>query len=172
MTTQNTAAVVLNAAELPLESFADSTFGTVKWNTLFTADRTQTAQMTCGLAHFAPGESLELHRHAQAEVYFGVTGTGRVIVDGVEHMLAPGVAIYIPGGAVHGAFADAEAMSFFYVFPTDSFAEIEYQLPVAFEPLEPVAAANIDNAPHPELEIIGEQFDILDQTAVTDMQVQ
>jgi quercetin dioxygenase-like cupin family protein len=118
---------VLAANDLPIERFADPSYGTVSWQTLFTADRTPTRDLTCGLAHLATGDCLALHRHAQAEIYFGVSGTARVMIDGTAHAIGPGVAVFIPGGAVHGIFADTEAAQFFYAFATDSFADVEYQ---------------------------------------------
>ena len=76
------APVVVDPSDLPLESFSDPSFGTVHWRTLFSGDRTATASMTCGLATLDPGGHLALHRHAPPEVYFGVSGTARIVVDG------------------------------------------------------------------------------------------
>jgi quercetin dioxygenase-like cupin family protein len=119
---------VIAAVSCPLDSFADRAFGTVTWQTLFSAGMTPTASMTCGIAHFEPGQTLELHCHAPHEIYFGLTGRLRVMVDGVAHVLEAGTAIFIPGDTVHGVFADEGPGSFFYVFPRDSFDEVAYHL--------------------------------------------
>ena len=74
----------------------------------------------------AAGETFALHSHPQPEVYFGLEGKGDVLIDGVPHQLAPGVALYIPGGAVHGVPLAAGPLRWFYTFAADSFADIEY----------------------------------------------
>jgi len=148
------APVVVDPSDLPLESFSDPSFGTVHWRTLFSGDRTATASMTCGLATLDPGGHLALHRHAPPEVYFGVSGTARIVVDGASHVLRPGTAVYIPGNAVHGIFADDGPASFFYVFARDSFAEVEYNfLPEAAPDVARAIAVSHDHPPvHPALD--------------------
>ncbi|PRY26818.1 dimethylsulfoniopropionate lyase DddW [Aliiruegeria haliotis] len=123
---RQTSTVVVHTPELPLEQFQDPTFGSVKWRTLFTADRTCTDHMTCGVAYLNAGDSLNLHRHEQAEVYFGLFGRVRVMVDDLAYDLLPGTAIFIPGLAVHGAFAQDEPASFFYTFATGCFSDVRY----------------------------------------------
>ena len=44
----------------------------------------------------------------------------------MPHRLAPGVALYIPGGAVHGVPLATGTLEWFYTFAADSFAEIPY----------------------------------------------
>jgi quercetin dioxygenase-like cupin family protein len=125
--TRTVEACTCAASDQPIERFSDTAFGTVTWQTLFTGDRTPTDALTCGLAHLEVGDYLALHRHVQPEIYFGVSGTARVMIDGVAHVIAAGVAVFIPGGAVHGIFADTEATQFFYAFACDTFGEVEYQ---------------------------------------------
>ncbi len=120
--------IVLRTPDLPLEHFQDSVFGTVRWRTLFSADRTQTSDLTCGVAYLEPGDSLNLHRHDPAEVYFGLSGKACVIVDGVPNDLTPGVAVFVPAGAVHGVFAYDDSVSFFYTFAVSSFADVNYEI--------------------------------------------
>lgn len=126
--------LTMAAHDLPMERFTDPVYGEVSWQTLICADRTPTRALTCGLAHLEPGQCLALHTHAPEEVYFGVSGRATVYIDGVGHDLAPGVAVYIPGHALHGVFAGDEAASFFYVFPRDSFAEVDYNFLPAAQP--------------------------------------
>jgi hypothetical protein len=49
------------------------------------------------------------------------------MIEGVAHPLAPGVALYIPGGAVHGVPLAAGPLKWFYTFAADSFADIRYR---------------------------------------------
>lgn len=119
--------VVANADHAPLEGGEDPAFGTLRWRTLFSADRTATSGMTMGVAEFGPGGTLLPHRHGPAEIYYGLSGRGTVTVDGVAHDLTPGVALFIPAEAEHGTVAGDAGLRFLYVFPRDSFAEVEYR---------------------------------------------
>ena len=49
-----------------------------------------------------------------------------VLIDGTPHRLAPGVALYIPGGTVHGVPQATEPLRWFYTFAADSFDDIRY----------------------------------------------
>jgi mannose-6-phosphate isomerase len=49
-----------------------------------------------------PGQRLSYQRHARrAEHWFVLSGEGVVTLDGVEHRVAPGIAIDVPMGAAH-----------------------------------------------------------------------
>ncbi|WP_246525658.1 cupin domain-containing protein [Thalassovita aquimarina] len=119
--------VLVDAASQMLEGGTDPAFGTVRWRTLFCADRTPTSQFVLGLAEFDAGGTLLPHRHAPAEFYFGLTGTGVVTIDGVAHRIAPGIALFIPGDVEHGVCAGEEGLQFLYGFPRDRFGEVEYR---------------------------------------------
>jgi quercetin dioxygenase-like cupin family protein len=122
-------AVRVDAATLPDERWDDQGRGTIRFRTLVSAPKTDTTGLVCGVAMLAPGETFLLHSHPQAEVYFGLEGSGDVLIDGIPHRLAPGVALYIPGGAVHGVPLAAAPLTWFYTFAADSFAEIPYTFP-------------------------------------------
>lgn len=119
--------VVANADHAPLEGGEDPAFGTVRWRTLFCADRTATAGMVMGIAEFGSFGTLLPHRHGPAEMYFGLGGAGIVTIDGTAHEIAPNVALFIPADAEHGTVAGAEGLRFLYVFPRDRFSEVEYR---------------------------------------------
>lgn len=146
--------VFVDPADLPVERFADSSFGTVHWRTVFCGDRTPTEAMTCGLASLETGDYLALHRHAPPEIYFGVSGTARVVIDGVSHVLRPGTAVFIPGNAVHGIFAEDGPASFFYVFATDRFSEVEYNIlpDIAPDAAQAMAVSDAAEPVHPLLD--------------------
>lgn len=117
----------VDSAILPLEGGTDPAFGKVRWKTLFSSDVTQTSDMVLGIAQFDAGDTLEPHRHAPSEFYFGLAGSGEVTIDGVVHPISAGVALFIPSNAEHGTVAGPEGLSFAYGFPRASFAEVEYQ---------------------------------------------
>ena len=116
-----------DSATLPLETWDDPAKGTLHWQTLFSKGTTDTDSLTCGIAIIHPGEHFALHRHAHAEVYFGLEGTGTVMIDGQPHTLSPGTALFIPGNAEHGVPSVNEPLRWFYTFAADSFAEITYR---------------------------------------------
>lgn len=50
-----------------------------------------------------PGEVVRAHRHDVEEAYYVTQGTGIMVLEGHPTIdLAPGVAVHIPSGAVHG----------------------------------------------------------------------
>ncbi|MGR6964106.1 cupin domain-containing protein [Geodermatophilus sp. URMC 61] len=76
---------VRHSDEAEPEVWDDPVRGDVSFRVLFSADRTPTSALHTGLAELAPGGRLGLHRHARAEVYHVVEGSGVVVLDGVEH---------------------------------------------------------------------------------------
>ncbi len=66
-----------------------------------------------------------MHRHAHAEVYFALAGVARVTVDGKDHELDEGQAIFIPGNIEHAVHAEAVARLFF-AFAVDRCQEVRY----------------------------------------------
>lgn len=107
----------------------DQSRGTIRFRTLISAPETATDSLVCGVAMMAAGETFALHSHEQAEVYFGLEGEGEVMIDGQHHTLAPGVALFIPGGAIHGIPLATSPLKWFYTFAADSFADIKYRFP-------------------------------------------
>lgn len=122
-----TLAVAANARGAPLEGGGDPAFGTVRWRSLFSDDRTPTRGMVPGIAEFAPFGTLLPHRHGHEKICFGLSGGGVVTIDGVPHPLGPEVALYVPEDAEHGTVAGPGGLRFLYVFPRDSFADVEYR---------------------------------------------
>lgn len=119
----------VDASTLQDERWQDQTRGTIRFRTLISAPETPTDSLVCGVAMMAAGETFALHSHPQAEVYFGLEGEGEVTIDGQHHRLAPGVALFIPGGAIHGIPRASSPLKWFYTFAADSFADIRYSFP-------------------------------------------
>ena len=104
----------------------------LRWQTLISADRTPTSQITQGIAELlpAPFDPLLVHHHAQAETYYVLSGEGVLWIAGEEYPLAPGVAAFIPGGAHHATRATgAEPLRVLYTFAADSFGDVRYVFP-------------------------------------------
>jgi quercetin dioxygenase-like cupin family protein len=123
---------VIHQEDCAFEGSKEITSGSVRWRTLISGDRTPTESLTIGVAELGPGRSKDFrpHTHAQAEAYYILSGEGTVFVSGTEHPVRPGSAVFIPGGAEHGAInTGAQLLRLLYVFPSDSFADIQYEFP-------------------------------------------
>lgn len=117
----------IEASDVPLEGGDDPAFGTVRWRTLFCADRMPTQDMVMGIAEFPPFGTLLPHRHSPSEVYFGLEGSAVVTVDGLVQVMGPGTALFIPADAEHGTVAGAQGFRMLYVFPRDRFSDVTYR---------------------------------------------
>ena len=120
--------IVLREHDAAPEFWNDGAKGVLSFRTLFSAGTTETRSLTAGVADLESGHWLGLHRHTPAEVYYVVAGDGIVSLDGVEHSVSAGTAVFIPGNAEHGIRNTGPApLRFFYAFAVDSFDDIEYQ---------------------------------------------
>ena len=115
-----------NVDELPVEGGTHPVVGNVTWKTLICADRTPSSGMLLGIAEFPAHGVLNPHRHEPAEFYFCTIGYGVVTVEGVEHPIRPGTAIYVPGNAEHGVKAGPDGMTFVYGFSENAFSDVAY----------------------------------------------
>ena len=114
------------------EASTEAWEGIVSWRTLISADRTPTDTLTMGSAEIAAGasEAGALHRHAAAEIYYVISGAGQVHIDGVDHPVTAGSAVYIPGGVWHFMRNTGDAvLKLLYVFAVDSFTDVVYEFP-------------------------------------------
>ena len=101
--------------------------GFVYWKTLISKGVTPSENLTLGVARLPPGGALHEHRHTQEEVYLVLEGSGLVTVAGAETAVEAGSAVFIPGDAPHSCEnTGASDLRVAYVFPADSFEEVEY----------------------------------------------
>lgn len=121
--------VVVHESQCEEERWEPPAPGTVRWRTLLSADRTPTSALTVGVAEIAPGgeDRLRLHRHGPPEIYYVVAGEGRVSIDGAEHEVRAGSAVFVPGDAWHAVRnTGSQPLRLLYTFPVDAFADVEY----------------------------------------------
>lgn len=111
---------------LPVEGGTDPAYGDVTWRTLISADRTPSTGFLLGVAEFPAQGVLHLHRHLPPEFYLCTAGSGIVTIDGVEHEVTIGSAVFIPGNAEHGVIAGENGLTFAYGFAQNAFSDIEY----------------------------------------------
>jgi quercetin dioxygenase-like cupin family protein len=117
----------VDTSALTDERWEDPARGTIRFRTLVSAPGTDSDAIVCGVAMLDAGDTFPLHSHPQPEVYFGLSGAGEVLIDGQPYALSPGIALYIPGGAVHGVPLAKAPMTWFYTFAADSFSDIDYR---------------------------------------------
>ena len=131
--------VIIHQSDLEWESWPEADRakrGLVHWKTLLSRDKTESYDLTVGIARLTPGQKLARHRHAQAEMYYMLKGVGVMHVAGTDYAVEGGTIIFIPGDAVHGISnsGDADAdVEWLYAFPTDSFSEVIYDFDVGTE---------------------------------------
>jgi mannose-6-phosphate isomerase-like protein (cupin superfamily) len=109
----------------PAEKLAER--GNSSWRTVISAGRTPSNALTFGVARLPPGGVLQAHRHAQAEVYFVLGGSGVVTVDGDRHVVGVGDAVFLPGGAMHSVVSTGGIdLRVAYILAADSFDDVVY----------------------------------------------
>ena len=121
---------IVSMSDLDWEAMGEDPYrgAETRWKLIFSSDRTPTDSISIGMAEIAPGGTLDLHRHAPAEVYHVLKGNGFVEIDGVRHELAPGISVFIPGNAWHAATNPGPAsLRFLFIFPTNSLEDVGYQ---------------------------------------------
>lgn len=108
-------------------SFAEKERGNATWHTLLSSPGTASTSITAGIATCPRYGTLALHRHEQPEVYFILSGSGEVEIDGERHFVSRNNLVWIPGDAEHGVFCGDNELSWLYLFPEDSFDNIVYR---------------------------------------------
>jgi quercetin dioxygenase-like cupin family protein len=119
----------VDASVVPEKRWTDPAGSSIRYRTLISAPATDTTAIVFGVAMMSEGDTFALHSHPDPEVYFGLEGSGEVMIDGVPHHLGPGVALYIPGGAVHGVPVAKGPLKWAYTFAADGFDDIQYSFP-------------------------------------------
>ena len=140
---------VRDNSQVEPEVWEDPVHGDVSFRVLFSAARTPCSSMpvdaprgrsvdqrlgferrsssSVGVAS-APGGWLGRHRHTQPEVYHVIEGSGVVLLEGEEHPVAAGSAVFIPGDAEPGIRnTGGGPLRFLYAFATDSIEDVDYR---------------------------------------------
>ena len=74
--------------------------------------------LSAGLFWLAPGQETEADIHPGAEeIYYVVSGCGRLVMDGEEFTVEKGMTVFIPAGVEHQSFNESdEELCYFYAF--------------------------------------------------------
>lgn len=126
--------VVSQEADLEWETWDEDEIperGLVFWKTLISKGVTRSEGLTLGVARLPPDGVLREHRHSQEEVYLVLEGSGLVRVGPEKVSVEAGSAVFIPGDVVHSCEnTGVTDLRVAYVFPADSFDEVEYDFDV------------------------------------------
>jgi quercetin dioxygenase-like cupin family protein len=116
-----------------LKSVSDQEWSTtdkypgVRWKFLIDADFTESSGLSLGMAEIAPGGDLILHYHSPAEIYVVTDGRGILNKSGKLEEIKKGDVVYISENAKHALKNDGkETLKFYWIFPTNTFSEVEY----------------------------------------------
>ena len=99
----------------------------VRWKFLIDADFMGSSGLSLGFAEIAPGGDLTLHYHSPAEIYVVTSGKGILNKSGELEEIKKGDVVSIAGNAKHALKnAGTETLEFYWIFPTNTFSEVEY----------------------------------------------
>jgi quercetin dioxygenase-like cupin family protein len=99
----------------------------VRWKLLIDADFMGSSGLSVGFVEIIPGGDLTLHYHSPAEIYVVTGGNGILNKSGELEEIKKGDVVYIAGNAKHGLKnVGKETLEFYWIFPTDTFSEVEY----------------------------------------------
>ena len=99
----------------------------VRWKFLIDADFMGSSGLSVGFAEIIPGGYLTLHYHSPAEIYVVTAGNGILDKSGELEEIKKGDVVYIEGNAKHALKnIGKETLEFYWIFPTDTFSEVEY----------------------------------------------
>ena len=99
----------------------------VRWKFLIDADFDGSSGLSLGFAEIAPGGDLILHSHSPTEIYVVTNGTGILNKSGKLESIKKGDVVHIAGNTEHALKNNGnETLELYWIFPTDSFSEVEY----------------------------------------------
>ena len=99
----------------------------VRWKFLIDKDVTGSSGLSLGFAEIAPAGDLILHYHSPAEIYVITNGVGILNKSGELEEVKKGDVVYIAGNTKHALKnTGKETLEFYWIFPTDSFSDVEY----------------------------------------------
>ena len=99
----------------------------VRWKFLIDSDYTNSSGLSLGFAEIDPGGDLILHYHSPDEIYVVTDGVGTLNKSGELEEIKKGDVVYIAGNEKHALKNNGkEVLKFYWIFPTDSFSEVDY----------------------------------------------
>lgn len=87
------------------------------------------ANMTFAHYEFAAGASIHEHFHPQEEVYHVIEGQLEVTIEGVSHIVRPGLVAIVPSGVRHAVRALSDGRVIIVDFPLRSDGRVPHSSP-------------------------------------------
>ena len=122
-------AFVKNDSEYPweFEYGEEGREDVIRWRTLISGEKTPSEKISMGTLELPPNTALLPHHHAPLEVYYLTEGEGVLRIGSEEQSVKAGDVVYIPGDLTHGIKnIGTQLLKLVWMFPTDSWSEIEY----------------------------------------------
>ena len=99
----------------------------VRWKFLIDSNYTKSSGLSLGFAEIDPGGDLILHYHSPDEIYVVTDGVGTLNKSGELEEIKKGDVVFIAVNEKHALKNNGnEVLKFYWIFPTDSFSEVEY----------------------------------------------
>ncbi|MCF8069870.1 MAG: cupin domain-containing protein [Desulfobacterales bacterium] len=99
----------------------------IRWKSIISGEKTPTHGMNMGILEVPPGAIMDIHHHHPQEIYYVIRGEAEVYLDNRWQSIKAGDAIYVPKNNLHGVKNSGEELfKLVWMFPTDSWTEIEY----------------------------------------------
>ena len=92
--------------------------GSRRVNLLVSPETCGAGDISAGLFWLHPGHQTQADIHPEsAEIYYVVSGRGKLVMDGQEFRVEKGMTVYIPAGVEHQSFNDGhQDLCYFYAF--------------------------------------------------------
>ena len=106
---------VINQKDYPIWQAPDLSR---KVSLLVSKENCRAEHISAGLFWLAPGHETVADIHPDAEeIYYVVSGEGKLVMDGEEFRVSEGMTVYISAGVEHQSFNDGdEELIYFYAF--------------------------------------------------------
>ena len=99
----------------------------LRWKLLIDKDLNGSTGLSLGYAEMVPGGDLTLHYHSPDEIYVITNGEGILNKSGKLETIKKGDVVYIGRNEKHALKNNGkETLEFYWIFPTNSFSEVEY----------------------------------------------
>lgn len=118
--------LLINPNDRPDEAWADPRRGNIRWRTLLSSDVMESDMFTASILSLAADDHCAAHRHAEVELYFGLSGEADIEVENKLYHLKPKSLLYILGNAFHGIPPTSGPLRLFYTFAKDRLDAVEY----------------------------------------------
>ena len=131
---KNLRTVVVHESDVVYEGKGTAFEHACQWRTLCSSDRMPSAKLTlCHNEILPKGLHYQgMHAHAEAQMYYILSGEGIAALDNVRQKVSAGSVMYIPGGIFHKLEnTGSDPLCFLDVMATDSLANVDFKFKIS-----------------------------------------